>query len=105
MGLGPVPASRKALGKIGLTLEDIDLWEINEEFVVGVLNAMNELGLDHSSVNVNGGAIAIGQPLGASGVRLIDTLSRMLKEKDKERAVGTLCVGRGQGHSTVLEKA
>ncbi|MEM0134068.1 MAG: acetyl-CoA C-acetyltransferase [Thermoplasmatales archaeon] len=105
MGLGPVPASRKALSKIGLRPEEIDLWEINEAFAVVVLNAMNELGLDHSSVNVNGGAIAIGHPLGASGARLIGTLSRMLKEKGKNRGVATLCVGGGQGYSTVLESA
>ncbi len=104
MGLAPVPASQKALRKTGLKVDDIDLWEINEAFAVVVLNAIKELGLDQNAVNKNGGAIAIGHPLGASGARLIGTLSRTLKDMGKERGIATLCVGGGQGYSTVLER-
>lgn len=104
MGLGPVPASKKALKKAGLKVEDIDLWEINEAFAVVVLNAMQELALEESKVNMNGGAIAIGHPLGATGARLIGTLSRSLKETGKSRGVATLCVGGGQGYSTIIER-
>lgn len=104
MGLGPVPASRKALKKAGMKTENIDLWEINEAFAVVVLNAIKELELDRDKVNVNGGAIAIGHPLGASGARLIGTLSRALKDKNKEVGMATLCVGGGQGYSTIIER-
>ena len=81
MGEGPVPASRKALGRAGLKVDDIDLWEINEAFAVVVLNAIRELNIDPSRVNVNGGAIAIGHPLGATGARLAGTVTRTLQEK------------------------
>jgi acetyl-CoA C-acetyltransferase len=104
MGEGPVPASRNALKKAGLTTEDIDLWEINEAFAVVVLNAMRELNIPREKVNVKGGAIAIGHPLGASGARLAGTLSRILREKGKERGIATLCVGGGQGYSMILER-
>jgi acetyl-CoA C-acetyltransferase len=104
MGEGPVPASRIALKRAGLTVEDIDLWEINEAFAVVVLNAMRELGIPREKVNVKGGAIAIGHPLGASGARIAGTLSRLLKSGGKERGVATLCVGGGQGYSMVLER-
>lgn len=104
MGLGPVPASRKALTKKGLKVEDVDLWEINEAFAVVVLNAIRELELDEARVNVRGGAIAIGHPLGASGARLVGSLSRLLQETRKERGIATLCVGGGQGYSTVIER-
>ncbi|MEM3845091.1 MAG: acetyl-CoA C-acetyltransferase [Candidatus Parvarchaeota archaeon] len=104
MGLGPVPASRKALNKAGLKSEDIDLWEINEAFAVVVLNAINELEIDKNKVNINGGAIAIGHPLGASGARLIGTLSRSLQQTGKEIGLATLCVGGGQGYSTIIER-
>ncbi|MEM3771638.1 MAG: acetyl-CoA C-acetyltransferase [Candidatus Micrarchaeia archaeon] len=104
MGLGPVPASRKALTKAGLKSEDIDLWEINEAFAVVVLNAINELEIDKNKVNINGGAIAIGHPLGASGARLIGTLSRSLQQTGKEIGLATLCVGGGQGYSTIIER-
>ncbi|MDA8054648.1 MAG: acetyl-CoA C-acetyltransferase [Thermoplasmatales archaeon] len=104
MGEGPVPASRKALANAGLTADDIDLWEINEAFAVVVLNAMKELNIPRNKVNVNGGAIAIGHPLGASGARLAGTLSRLLHKKGKEKGIATLCVGGGQGYSAILEK-
>jgi acetyl-CoA acetyltransferase family protein len=105
MGKGPVPASRKALEKAGMKTDGVDLWEINEAFAVVVLYAMRELGLDISQVNVNGGAIAIGHPLGASGARLVGTLSRQLAEGGKRFGIATLCVGGGQGFSMLLEKA
>lgn len=103
MGLGPVQASQKALKRTGLKIEDIDLWEINEAFAVVVLNAIGELGLDQGRVNINGGAISIGHPLGATGARLIGTLSRSLKKVGKERGMATLCVGGGQGYSAIIE--
>lgn len=105
MGLGPIPASRKALSNAGLKEDDIDIWEINEAFSVVVLNTMRELGIDQDRVNVHGGAVAIGHPLGATGARLLGTASRILKERGKERAMATLCVGGGQGFSAILEKA
>ncbi len=104
MGEGPVPATRKALAKAGLSVDDIDLWEINEAFAVVVLNAMKELGIPREKVNVKGGAIAIGHPLGASGARLAGTLSRLLRKQGKERGIATLCVGGGQGYSAILER-
>jgi acetyl-CoA C-acetyltransferase len=104
MGKGPVPASRKALAKAGLKCEDIDLWEVNEAFAVVVLYAIRELNLDPSIVNVHGGAIAIGHPLGASGARLVGTLARQLRDEGKLRGVATLCVGGGQGFAIVMER-
>lgn len=104
MGMGPIPASRKVLNKFNLRPEDIDLWEINEAFSVVVINAMRELGLNEDKVNTKGGAIAIGHPLGATGARLIGTLSRLLQDSGKEKGVATLCVGGGQGYSTLIER-
>ncbi len=104
MGEGPVPASKKALANAGLKADDIDLWEVNEAFAVVVLNAMKEFNIPRNKVNVNGGAIAIGHPLGASGARLAGTLSRLLRKNGKERGLATLCVGGGQGYSTILER-
>ena len=105
MGKGPVPASLKALSKAGLKPDDIDLWEINEAFAVVVLYAIRELGLDPKKVNLHGGAIALGHPLGASGARLVGTLSRELQATGKEYGVATLCVGGGQGFAMVLQRA
>ncbi len=104
MGEGPVPATKKALERAGLKADDIDLWEINEAFAVVVLNAIRELGLDQERVNVNGGAIAIGHPLGATGARLAGTLARTMKDRRKDLGVATLCVGGGQGYSVVFER-
>lgn len=104
MGKGPVPASHKALAKAGMKVDDIDYWEVNEAFAVVVLYAIKELGFDPKKVNVHGGAIAIGHPLGASGARLVGTLARELHESGKEHGVATLCVGGGQGFATVLER-
>ncbi len=104
MGLGPVPASRKVLKRSGLKADDIDIWEINEAFAVVVINAIRELGLNEGNVNIKGGAIAIGHPLGATGARLIGTLSRLLEDTGKERGIATLCVGGGQGYSALIER-
>ncbi len=104
MGKGPVPASQKALARAGLRPEQVDYWEVNEAFAVVVMYAVRELGLDPSRVNVHGGAIAIGHPLGASGARLVGTLARQLHESKGEHGVATLCVGGGQGFAIVLER-
>lgn len=104
MGEGPVPASKKLLEKNGLKAEDIDLWEVNEAFAVVALNAMKELGIDHGRINIHGGGVAIGHPLGATGARIAGTLARQLKEKNKELGIATLCVGGGQGYSLLLER-
>jgi acetyl-CoA C-acetyltransferase len=104
MGKGPVPASLKALSKAGMKAEEVDLWEINEAFAVVVLYAIRELGLEPARVNVHGGAIAIGHPLGASGARLVGTLARQLQETKKEFGMATLCVGGGQGFAILLQR-
>ncbi len=104
MGKGPVPASKKALERAGLKMDDIDYWEINEAFAVVVLYAIRELGLDPKRVNIHGGAISIGHPLGATGARLVGTLARILNDENKKLGVATLCVGGGQGFSIVLER-
>ncbi len=104
MGKGPVPASRKALEKAGLKVEEVDYWEINEAFAVVPIYAIKELGIDAQKVNIHGGAIAIGHPLGASGARLVGTLARTLQDTKKKIGVATLCVGGGQGFAIVLER-
>jgi acetyl-CoA acyltransferase len=104
MGVGPVPASRKALAKAGLQVQDIDYWEINEAFCIVVLNCIKELGIDPERVNVMGGGTAIGHPLGASGVRLVGTLARILKAKGGRYGLANACVGGGQGVATIIER-
>lgn len=103
MGRGPVPASRMALEKAGLTLEDMDLIEVNEAFAAQYLSVEKELGLDREKVNVNGGAIALGHPLGASGTRLVITLLYELKRRGKKYGLATACIGGGQGIAMILE--
>jgi len=108
MGLGPIPATRKALSRAGLTLADIGLIELNEAFAVQALAVMKELGFRHEITNVNGGAVALGHPLGCSGARLITTLvhemgRRAPKEKRPYYGLATLCVGVGQGEATIVE--
>jgi len=103
MGIGPIPASRKALERAGLGIEDMDLVEINEAFAAQVLPCMRELGIPHERLNVNGGAIAIGHPLGASGTRLLGTLAWELRERGLRYGLATLCIGVGQGLATVIE--
>ncbi len=104
MGEGPIPASKKALKMAGLSPDEIDLWEINEAFAVVPLNAMKEFNIPVEKVNVNGGAVAIGHPLGASGARLAGTLARSLQERQKTFGLATLCVGGGQGFSMIIER-
>jgi acetyl-CoA C-acetyltransferase len=104
MGTGPVPAVRKSLKKAGLEAADIDFWEINEAFSIVVLNAMKELALDPERVNVNGGAIAIGHPLGATGIRLVGTLARTLQARGGRFGCATACIGGGQGIATIIER-
>jgi acetyl-CoA C-acetyltransferase len=105
MGLGPIPATRKALEKAGLTLQDIDLIEANEAFAAQTLQVAKDLGFDMAKVNVNGGAIAMGHPIGASGARILTTLlHEMKKREDVKRGLATLCVGGGMGVAIVVEK-
>ena len=104
MGWGPVPSSKKALNRAGLTASDIDFWEINEAFSIVVLVCMRELGIKPEKVNVKGGAIAIGHPLGMSGTRLVGTLARILNVENGRYGLATLCVGGGQGAAIVLER-
>lgn len=103
MGAGPVPASRKALEKAGLQVKDIDYWEINEAFAIVVLNCAKELGIDPDRVNVMGGGLAIGHPLGATGIRLVGTLARILRAKGGRYGLANACVGGGQGVATIIE--
>ncbi len=103
MATGPVPASQKALRHAGLKTQNIDYWEINEAFSVVVLHAAEQLGLKLDQINVHGGALAIGHPLGATGIRLVGTLARTLQRKEKHRGCATACVGGGQGIATVIE--
>ena len=105
MGVGPVPASRQALKKAGLTIEDIDLVEANEAFAAQSIAVARELHFDMSKVNVNGGAISLGHPVGASGARIIVTLlHEMQKRPDAKKGLATLCIGGGMGVATVFEK-
>ncbi len=104
MGIGPVPAVKKALGKANLKLEDIDLFEANEAFAAQSLAVAKELGLDISKVNVNGGAIALGHPVGASGTRILITLLYEMKRRDVKHGLATLCIGGGMGTALVVER-
>jgi acetyl-CoA C-acetyltransferase len=101
---GPAPASKKALAKAGLTVDDLDLVEINEAFAAVVLRFVRDMGLDLDKVNVNGGAIAMGHPLGATGAMILGTLVDELERQDKRYGLATLCVGGGMGIATVVER-
>ncbi len=105
MGLGPVPASQKALARAGLTAGAIDVAELNEAFAAQALPCVEQLGLDPAKVNVNGGAIALGHPLGASGARLVLTLARELARGGGRHGLASMCIGVGQGIATILERA
>jgi acetyl-CoA acetyltransferase family protein len=105
MGIGPVPAAERALERAGLAVDDLDLVEINEAFAAQVLPSMRLLGIPHEKLNVNGGAIAIGHPLGASGARLVGTLAHELRERGGRYGLAALCIGVGQGLATVIEAA
>ena len=104
MGTGPIPASRKALEKAGWTVADLDLVESNEAFAAQSLCVLRELGLDPDKVNVNGGAIAIGHPIGASGARILTTLLYEMKRRDAKRGLATLCIGGGMGVALCVER-
>ena len=103
MGVGPVPASRKALAKAGLTIDDMDLIEANEAFAAQSLAVARDLGFDMSKVNVNGGAIALGHPIGASGARILVTLIYEMKKRGAKYGLATLCIGGGQGQALIVK--
>lgn len=105
MGIGPVPATRKALARAGLKISDLELVELNEAFASQSIACIRDLGLDQAKVNPNGGAIALGHPLGCSGARIICTLLQEMKRKDSRFGLATMCVGVGQGAAMILEKA
>jgi acetyl-CoA acetyltransferase family protein len=103
MGIGPVPATRKALERAGLSIDDIDLIELNEAFAAQAIACMRELGMNPDKVNVNGGAIALGHPLGASGSRIVTGLVHEMKRRGARYGLATMCIGVGQGIATILE--
>ena len=103
MGLGPIPASRKAIERAGLSVDDLDLVELNEAFAAQAIPVMRELGLEPEKTNVNGGAIAIGHPLGASGARLVATLAHEMRRRGARYGLATMCIGVGQGIASVWE--
>jgi acetyl-CoA acetyltransferase family protein len=103
MGMGPAPATRMVLEKTGLTLDDIDLIEVNEAFAAQYLAVEKDLGLDRNKVNVNGGAIALGHPLGMTGARLVLTLLLELRRRGARRGLATACIGGGQGIAAIVE--
>jgi acetyl-CoA acetyltransferase family protein len=103
MGMGPAPATRKVLERSGFSLDDLDLIEVNEAFAAQYLSVEKELGLDRDKVNVNGGAIALGHPLGMSGTRLLLTLLLELRRRGKTRGLATACIGGGQGIAAIIE--
>jgi len=104
MGLGPVEASRKALKLAGMSISDIDLYEINEAFAVQVLASADDLGMDFDKLNVHGGAIALGHPFGSTGARITTTLLHGLAERDGTLGLETMCVGGGQGMAIIYER-
>jgi len=104
MLIGPVPATQKALAVAGLTIDDIDLFEVNEAFAAVVMRFMNELNVSPDIVNVNGGSIAMGHPLGATGAIILGTLLDELEARDLKRGLVTLCVGGGMGIATIIER-
>jgi acetyl-CoA C-acetyltransferase len=104
MGLGPVGASRQALSRAGMTIDDMDLVEINEAFAAQVIPSYTDLGIDIDKLNVNGGAIAVGHPFGMTGARITTTLLNSLQFRDKTYGLETMCVGGGQGMAMILER-
>ncbi len=104
MGTGPIPASRKALEKAGWTVQDLDLIEANEAFAAQAIAVNREMGWDTEKVNVNGGAIALGHPIGASGARILTTLLHEMKKRDAKKGLATLCIGGGQGTAVTVER-
>jgi len=104
MGTGPIPASKKALEKAGWKVDDLDLIEANEAFASQAVVVNRELGWDVEKVNVNGGAIAIGHPIGASGARILTTLLFEMMKRDAKKGIATLCIGGGQGAAITIER-
>jgi len=104
MGLGPIKATEKLIKKTGISIEDIDIVEANEAFAVQSLAVMRELNLPAEKVNIGGGAIALGHPIGASGARIMITLINHLRREQKEIGLATLCIGGGMGMSVLLKK-
>jgi acetyl-CoA C-acetyltransferase len=102
MGIGPVPAVRKALAKAGLQLGDIDLFELNEAFAAQSLAVLRELDIEPERINPNGGAIALGHPIGASGGRILVTLLHEMRRRNSRRGIAALCVGGGQGQAAII---
>jgi len=103
MGIGPVPSTQKALSRAGLTIDDIDVAELNEAFAAQALSVLHELKLDVSKVNLDGGAIALGHPLGASGARITGKLASLMQREKKKTGLATMCIGGGQGTAIILE--
>ena len=104
MGLGPIEAIHKAVKKANWNLEEIDLFEINEAFAAQTIAVIRELGIDQNKVNVNGGAIALGHPIGASGARILVTLIHEMKRQNKNKGCAALCIGGGMGIALCVEK-
>ena len=104
MGIGPIPASRKALAKAGLTIDDIDLVEANEAFAAQSVVVGRELNIPEEKLNVNGGAVALGHPIGASGARILITLIYEMIKRDAHRGLATLCIGGGMGTAVIVER-
>jgi acetyl-CoA C-acetyltransferase len=104
MGLGPIPATRKVFKKLGITMKDIDLVELNEAFAVQAIASMRELKVDLDKCNLNGGGISLGHPIGCTGARITYTLAMQMKKKNLNLGIATLCIGGGQGMTIVLER-
>ena len=104
MGSGPLPATEKALKKANLKIDDIDVIELNEAFAAQSLYVLRKGGWDQDKVNLNGGAIALGHPLGCSGARIIVTLMNVLEQQNKTVGLATMCIGTGQGIATIIER-
>lgn len=104
MGLGPIPATKRALEKAKMTVSDLDLIEANEAFAAQYLAVARELDFPEEKVNVNGGAIALGHPIGASGARILVTLVHALQQRNKTTGLATLCIGGGQGIAVIVER-
>jgi acetyl-CoA C-acetyltransferase len=105
MGIGPVPAVRALLEQTGLTVAEVDLWELNEAFAAQVLACNRELGIDPERLNADGGSIALGHPIGATGCRILTTLIHSLRERGLRRGVATLCISGGLGLAALVELA
>ena len=104
MGMGPLPATEKALKKADLTMDDIEVIELNEAFAAQSLYVINEGGWDPNKINLNGGAIALGHPLGCSGARIIGTLINVMEQNEKHIGLATMCIGTGQGIATIIKR-